>query len=112
MHQHIHAIICTVLCGSFSSFLPRTSSQLFFDKIYGDNMLFDLWGTCVLCFECEKGIEACYRGELGIKQSVTLKRGRICSLDLQGTDLSGHLSPERQTDRGGETGENTTGRKE
>lgn len=50
----------------------------------------------MLHYEFEKGIEARYRGELGIQQSVTLKRGRMCSFDLQGADLSGHLSPERQ----------------
>lgn len=102
VRQHIYTI-CTVPCGSSSCSLPRTSSQLFFDKVYGDKIMFDLWKMCALCWrECEKGIEACYRGELGIQQSVTLKRGRMCSSNLQGTDLSweksGHLSPGRQTE--------------
>lgn len=83
-------IIYTVPCGSSSGSLPRACSQLFFDKIYRDKMAFDLWGMCVLCAEesVRKTSRRAIGGELGIQQSVTLKRSKVCSSNLQGTDLS------------------------
>lgn len=49
--MRIYMIIYTVPCGSLSGSLSCTCSQLSFDKVYRDKMVFDLWGTCVLCVE-------------------------------------------------------------
>jgi len=68
--------------------------------------------VCVLCAEdgVKKGIGECFRGaNWGVQQSVTLKRGRMCSSNLQGTDLSrvkpGHRSPGRRGEETGAVGE-------